>query len=379
MYKYLILENYKIIALFFLLIPCKSYSQEKDLLLKGFIGKYFIVIHITYDINSRNQCEAEYYYKSQKKTISLDGEFSNNSIKLWGPISRWENDSTETFFLKPTINGKWEGYWKGNKNISVPVKLIPYDINSISHYFSRLTTVKELKKHEPYQYVLTSEISFKVVNTVCYEKNICFQVLHDELSDTYLFKMISGTNESSLVKINKTIDSLTFDAISMSLMPSSIGSFNANTSISYVNQSLIVLNTYADYDGGAHPDFSYTNYTIDIQNGEIIPAQKLLYFGEGSAPNSYSTAWNDYEENILIPSLENLFKQMNIDSLSIDECDYFSDYSNWNLNSWYPTKEGICLGAFFPRSNRACDNPCFTVLPYNLIRQYLNPKYIWPK
>ena len=185
MYRYLTSKHYRLVVLFFLLIAINSYSQE-NLLLKEFIGKHPIVISIIYDPSSQIPCSAEYYYQSQKKTILLKGSFFNNSFNLWGPLTRWGNDSTETFLIKSSSNNNWSGNWKGNKK-TLPVNLTPIDINFISHQFSKLTNVKNLKNDNPYQYVLTSEISFKITDTVCYENNTCFHVLKEELSNIDFF------------------------------------------------------------------------------------------------------------------------------------------------------------------------------------------------
>ena len=46
-----------------------------------------------------------------------------------------------------------------------------------------------------------------------------------------------------------------------------------------------------------------------------------------------------------------------------DQCDY-TGTSVWDFHSWYLTEQGLYLGAYFGRAQRPCDEPDWSVIPW---------------
>jgi hypothetical protein len=60
--------------------------------------------------------------------------------------------------------------------------------------------------------------------------------------------------------------------------------------------------------------------------------------------------------------------------LRLDEegCNY-AEPDVWNFPNWYFTDEGLYLGAYFGRAARSCDEPEWSIIPYRVLKNYINP------
>jgi hypothetical protein len=122
--------------------------------------------------------------------------------------------------------------------------------------------------------------------------------------------------------------------------------------------------------GTAHPDFGTQGVTFDARTGHELQLEDLLYFGKPPAPQPGTPAFFDYRGDIFAPRIVSLLGQLYPNEMqpadgeaAEDQCDY-ADTSVWDFPSWYLTEQGLYLGAYFGRAQRPCDEPDWSVIPW---------------
>lgn len=123
--------------------------------------------------------------------------------------------------------------------------------------------------------------------------------------------------------------------------------------------------------GTAHPDFGTQGFTFDARTGRELALEDVLYLGASPAPKSETTAFYEYRSNVFAPQIIALFTRLYPADMAgaegeaeEDRCDY-SDASVWDHPSWYLTEKGLYLGAHFARAQRPCDEPDWSIVPWD--------------
>lgn len=127
--------------------------------------------------------------------------------------------------------------------------------------------------------------------------------------------------------------------------------------------------------GAAHPDFGVQGHTYDVRTGRELDLDDVLHFGDAPVPAPDSDAFYTYRSDVFGPAIVKLMRRLHPGEMPAegarpsedsDECDY-GDPDVWDFPSWYLTKDGLYLSAIFPRVNRACDSPDWSVIPWSAI------------
>ena len=117
--------------------------------------------------------------------------------------------------------------------------------------------------------------------------------------------------------------------------------------------------------GAAHPDFGMQGWIYDARSGARIGIDDLLRFGK-APPRGQSDAWYAYHREVFSPGLLALLKRhhsQEIAAAKADGCDY-DDAGVWGVPEAYLTPQGLFVGAYFARAERACDEPEWAVIPW---------------
>jgi hypothetical protein len=131
------------------------------------------------------------------------------------------------------------------------------------------------------------------------------------------------------------------------------------------------------YCGGAHPDGEDRNININALDGNEWNDLDDVCWLAGTKPDLRNDSsyykYIDSRGAAIVEILTKLYpKEMSKpDSVDQESCDYSNSY-DWNFPVWYFKKEGLHIEPNFPHALQACGGPEFSVIPYFLLKQYLN-------
>jgi hypothetical protein len=328
---------------------------------------------------SDEELELRYYYQTQKKNISLEGKMDKDgNIKVQTPDRGDPRIAKEEFDLKKTKTG-YTGIWKSGKK-SLPVTFTKISADNSKHPFRNLPGIRKLKIEDPLEYVKTSTLSFiKDSQSLAGPANI--EWYKEKFSGTIFPRLKSGYPAAAMKKINEVLlETHLMESINyLNCSSQAYGEYNVNAGSLYGNKNVFALKVTVSYHcGGAHPDFGEKGLNFDAQTGDHIQLDDLLWFGKTRPPEPDSDKWYEYRNKIFAPKLVELLKAEYPEEMkppapeSENECDY-SDSEVWDYPNWYFTEKGIYFGAVFPRVARNCDSPDWSILPYEVLKKYLNP------
>jgi len=125
--------------------------------------------------------------------------------------------------------------------------------------------------------------------------------------------------------------------------------------------------------GAAHPDFGTSGFTYDARTGDPLKLEDLLRFGDSPPPVEDSKIWYSYRGDRFAPGLVALLTRYHPDEMADPgkdaedgECNY-ADPEMWDFPAWHLTADGLFVGAYFPRVDRACDAPDWAVIPWKAL------------
>ncbi|MBB5708826.1 hypothetical protein [Sphingomonas xinjiangensis] len=125
--------------------------------------------------------------------------------------------------------------------------------------------------------------------------------------------------------------------------------------------------------GAAHPDFGTSGVTYDARTGAMLKLEDLLRFGTAAPPAEESDIWYSYRGKQFAPGLVALLKRYHPDEMADKgadpedgDCNY-ADPDVWDFPSWYLTADGLFVGAYFARVERACDAPDWAIIPWKAL------------
>lgn len=370
-----------------LFLGSSSYCSAQEVLLKGELpnGKSFVLssdkaedIHLLYWEDERVPIPLEIL--PVKDTKINFREKVNPLLKIESkPL--WETEDKKNIdLISLTLfeyDGEWKGVFKSEENSRISYKKI--DVDKVTHDFANLEEVERLKKEEPFYYLLTSKVLFKTDETENYEGKA--SVLEDKSSGLQRISFISGYSKKGLLKINARLDSIFFSDLydHLSLKPAFIA-LDMDFSISFMNESFIVLHVETTFSGGAHPDFGSDHYVIDIKTGELLYFYDFFKYHKNQEIDK-NDQYSFYEDSPAHAIIEDYIGETNYpdDGTEKSDCQYY--IPNLKMKNIYPKADGLCIPAKFIRAGRACDNDCAVFIPYKKIKEYnyLNTSYKWPK
>ena len=328
------------------------------------------------DFDSSQCCSGRFYEKLFKTNINLIGHKNVDGTINLKSVNRTFVDSVLQVILKPA-DGKWIINFEYRDSIKLNNIFKEINIDTINHPLKNFPLVVDLKEKNYYEYVLLSKIFYKYTDTITLINNIKYIHKKEKLTNVDRYTFIDGYNKNILQKINNIFDTIFFHYVNDVLTSDSWGSTDTWGWLGLINSNFIVLEGYRYWTGSAHPDGGEEDYVIDAKRGELIDNKSLLIFGNNQPTDYYSKEWFNFRDSVITPIIYNIiFPDKNSDE-PYGNCDYAQSHL-WTYD-WVPKENGICLGAYFPRCERECDNNCFLTIPYDKIRKYLNPKYVWPK
>jgi hypothetical protein len=351
-------------------------AQNQDVLLQGKIGNYPINAELT--VYDDTVCNIRYYYISQKKDIYLEGILQTNGIikmntRQFSPIIETE----ESMILKRTADG-FSGTWSGGgKRLALSLKKI--SIDTYKNPFGNLPAIRKMKKENPYNYMKLADLVF-IKDSISKTGRPTIQWIHEKYSGIPFIRLHAGYSKAVLQKINdqllethliQSLNSLECSSgpgteyyLSISRVFGHEHVFSFNTSVSY-------------YCGGAHPDNGSTGYSFDVNTGAHLNLEDIFWFGGFKPPQENTSAWYTYRTEKFAPVIVELMKELYPEHMTpeddVEGCDY-TENEAWLFADWYFTPKGLYVGATFPRAMRACEEPEWSIIPYQYLKKYLSPE-----
>jgi hypothetical protein len=362
-----------------ILISFSVFAQQAKLF-EGKIGKYPVVLKLT-ENNSEKTVTVNYYYLNQRKDIELNGDVDGNGETnvLQMLYGYEEEEIPEKLLLKKNGNG-YKGVWTKGKT-SLPAILSPFTNKNPKSPYDQLDFIQDLRKGDLYNYLRIS--GFHFIKDSTSRNGACnLEWFREKNSGIVLPRIKDGYKPEIIKKINDFLLKMHLEEADNSLECTAArnGEYYVTVDHVYSHKNIFSVNVFTSYYcGGAHPDFGSTGYNFDTQTGKTLEMEDVFWFGKTYPPSENSSEWYEYRSNEFSGTMINIFKKLypehfDPDSMDADDnCDY-NDSSAWDFTNWYFKKEGLYIGPIFYRAARSCDQPEWTVIPYKVAREFLNPK-----
>jgi hypothetical protein len=348
------------------------YGQDQKILLSGKIDKFPIIMELSiYDTNY----SARYFYFNQKKDINLDGSIDDKGNIRIAFTKLAEDDPTEWFELKKTVDG-YSGNWHTPKK-NLPVFLAQTSVEKYNNPYGYLPGLKKLKKESPYEYVKTASFSF-IKTRDSREGMAEFEWYREKYSGIELPRVKNGYSPQALKKMNDALleKHLLESQDYLSCMSEPSHEYNLEIPTVFTHKNVVSIEIFTSYScGGAHPDFGSEGLSFDGATGNLLKLDDVISFSKTQPPPAGSDAWDAYREEVFAPAIVELFKKIypkEMKASQDDGCDYSDEYV-WHFPSWHFTEKGLYLGAIFGRAARNCDDPEWSIIPYKQLKTLLNP------
>lgn len=349
-----------------------AHAEDGRHVFTGTLGKMPIVLEL--NTTQQDEVTGRYFYEKYHRDLELSGSLQDSTLNLVEGNNRYGDDKPlPTLKLKSTANG-WQGEWQNPKGKKLPVQLTEAKLPAPS-----ATTppfIATLPKSDPYEYLRLQGLKLKPEkkeNFMGYD----LQWWTEPESKISLFSVESGYTKEEQQRINNHLLGRLWTEVKSYHACMLQGGENAeqwqSVAPTFLSPDVVSLNINTGYDcGGAHPDVGNSPINLNAHTGEAIKLEDVLGVGrEGSSTEAGDGSQSDVFVQWLIKQFTSLYPNEMKKPAEGDEdsCDY-TDENVWVVSDWYFTAKGIYLGPYFPRVQRGCDEPEWTILPYSVVKQH---------
>lgn len=320
--------------------------------------------------------EFRYFYLSQRKDIRLSGSpGKNGSLELETPDRGDEKMVKEKILLVKNDTG-YSGTWKSGSR-TLRVELGPLHEEKHRHPYADLPGILALRSESDYEYIRTSGFVFSA-DTKPPAQQAGIRWTKEKYSGISFPRLTGGYDTAVIRKINQQLleRQLIEAKNKLECEGSPWAEYELTAGGFFLHPHVFSFEfTVSYYCGGAHPDFGSEGLNFDGHTGRLLTLDEVFWFSKTRPPSENSDDWYTYREEKLAPTLVSLLKATYPKQMQKpagdEDCDY-SDPGVWQFPNWHFTKKGLYVGCYFARVARNCDQPGFSVIPYRLLRPYLN-------
>ncbi|QXH99200.1 hypothetical protein HV782_021990 [Pseudomonas monsensis] len=349
-----------------------AHAEDGRRVFTGTLGKMPIVVEL--NTTQQDEVTGRYFYEKYHRDLELSGSLQDSTLSLVEGNNRYGDDKPlPTLKLKTTANG-WQGEWQNPKGKKLPVQLTEAKLPAPTA--TTLPFIATLPKDDPYEYLRLQGLKLKP------EKKETFmgydlQWWTEPESKVSLFSVESGYTKEEQQRINQQLLGRLWSEVVSYHACMLQGGENAelwqSVAPTFLSSDVVSLNINTGYDcGGAHPDVGNSPINLNVHTGEAIKLEDVLGVGhEGSSAGAGDGSQRDVFVQWLINQFTSLYPNEMKKPAEGDEdsCDY-TDENVWVVSNWYFTAKGIYLGPYFPRVQRGCDEPEWSILPYSVVKQH---------
>ncbi|PTU74410.1 hypothetical protein [Pseudomonas mangrovi] len=354
--------------------------------LEGVLGKMPIVVELHLE---SERVEGRYFYRKHLLDLPLEGTVTAGGMQLQEGYERF-GEPLPQLALTPTEEGGWKGQWRSPQGRVFAVQLAPVRLEALPAGADAFWV--DLYQRQPYEFIRLLASGERQTLRESEFMGRRLQWRRDEVSGIELFELLDGYSPAQLERINLQLRERFWQEVmafhQCQLGGSGMGSeFDQHATPHLFSAKAVSLSLFTSYFcGGAHPDFGDVPLTIEVDSGNELTLEEVLWIGDGkpfrydyrddsAAPERNDTDFSNYSryrrEQLapwLVEQLTRLYPEQMQPVATDDDCDY-SDTEIWKYPSWYLSDQGLHLGPSFARVARACEYPEWSVLPYEVIRQ----------
>lgn len=359
---------------FFLSSAVYAQTDPQLRLYEGTVGTAPVVMELS--IDHSNVITGRYFYRKHSSDIALDGKrLANGDIQL-GENQSDGNHANVDMTLHPANQG-WQGEWVGGhdpKKIAIQLTqitsaqkpLYQLDANTTAYDQMRLSSLSLQKKE------LTQVGQYSL------------QWWVEPTSKIKFFRIESGYPADTLARINTALTTRQWQEVNRYFECELGGARNSGAEYDQtvtprlINDKVLSASVNTSfYCGGAHPDFGDSPINLDVKTGKELNLEDVFWLGNANAALIRDTHGNrvnyDYETKTLGPwvsqTMTKLYPKDVGSPNKTDDCNY-RDPEVWQFPAFYFTDQGLHLAASFARVVRACDNPDWAILPWDIVNQH---------
>ena len=356
--RYVICFLAVLIALAF---PLRADANEPNVFV-GSVGLARVVMELEGDADA---VTGRYFYRKYRLDIGLSGAKAKDTLVLEA------RTSGDRIVLRRTQNGM-AGTLTTKAGRQLPIKLLPAGPNDtvVNPVVAGLTGLS------PYQRAQLGGLEL-VPGKLRQQGSRTLREWREPVSGLGLFRIEHGYPQPVIDTINAALDRHQWEQVANWF---SCEGFDGAPGVDIAEERAVYLDdrfvSYAWFSswscaGTAHPDFGSQGFTFDAQTGRQLELEDLIYFGKMPRPEADTTAFYSYRSEVFAPKIVELLRKIHPEEMpwsgsetNEDDCDY-ADPSVWDFPSWYITKDGLYLGAYFARVQRPCDGPDWPIIPWD--------------
>lgn len=339
----------------------------------GTLGKTPIVVEL--NTQQPDEVTGRYFYEKYHRDLPLSGALQDSTLTLVEGNNRYSEDKPlPTLKLKSTANG-WQGEWQSPKGKKLSVQLVEAKLPAPTA--TTLPFIATLPKDDPYEYLRLQGLKLKPGKKDKF-MGYDLQWWAEPESKISFFSIESGYPKQEQQRINEQLlgrlwkEVISYHACMLQ------GGENAeqwqSVAPTFLSSDIVSLNINTGYDcGGAHPDVGNSPINLNAHTGQAIKLEDVLTVGRREGTSTGTSEGKQREEfaQWLIKQFTSLYPDEMKKPAEGDEdsCDY-TDENVWGVFDWYFTANGIYLGPYFPRVQRGCDEPEWSILPYSVVKQH---------
>ncbi len=344
-------------------MPFQAHAEAVQVF-EGSAGPASVVMELE---STGNEVTGRYFYRKYRLDIGLAGSWSGETLTL---AARSSGDSMT---LRRIRNGL-AGSLVTKNGRKVPVNLTSIPIPSASQQ-APSAIMPDLSRYEQIQ---LADLAL-VRGESRQDGSRVVRNWREPVSGIEMFRIESGYPAAVLDKINAAFERQQWERVSQWFTCEGYGGEPgmelSEVRAPYLGDDFVSYASFANWScaGTAHPDFGTRGYTFDAKTGRELALEDLLYFAAQPVPVAQSSEFYTYRGEVFAPRLVALLEQLYPQEMTpaaaedaVDECDY-TDPLVWNFPSWYLTRDGLYLGAYFGRAMRPCDEPAWSVIPWRYL------------
>lgn len=340
--------------------PLRAATEEPQVLV-GTVGRARVVMELD---RSGEEITGRYFYRKYRMDMSFTGTVAKDTLILEA------RTSGDRMVLRRTQNAI-VGTLTTKDGRSVPIHLAPAGPESIITN-KALSGKAELS---PYERAQLADLAL-VPGETRREGTGLVREWREPVSGITLFRIEEGYAQPVMNTINAALERQHWEQVSNWFTcegyDGAPGVDISEERAIFLNDDFISFAWFSSWScaGAAHPDFGTQGFTFDAQTGRELGLEDVLYFGDLPAPVADSAAFYAYRSEVFAPRIVASLREIYPEEMtqpngeaSEDECDY-TDASVWDFPSWYMSKDGLYLGAYFARVQRPCDEPDWSIIPW---------------
>ncbi|WP_278388726.1 hypothetical protein [Pseudomonas oryzihabitans] len=347
-------------------------AHAEKLLLEGTLGQARVVVEL--DPTANDEAYGRYFYDRYRRDLRLSGPAQPGDRLELEEGAPWQEGAKASWSLTRGTDGRWTGSWSGAGK-TLPLALAPLHLAQPA---ADDRYRQQLRQDDPYEYRRLQGLQLEPGERQTFMGRE-LRGWREPVSGMQLFT-VEGASEAANAVLRDRLWA-EVDAHLSCIGPD--GEHSLQVTPQLLTERVLSVNLFSQYScsGAAHPDFGSAPLTLDLQTGQELALEDVLWLGHGQPirpqpEDRYSQALADYREQTLAPWVIGLFTRLYPELMQApadgDGCDYRSA-DVWQFAPWYLTPKGLYLGPTFFRAARNCDEPGGTLVPYAEVRKHPGP------